>query len=172
VKSLKRTLRVGIATFSGYFNKKYPRRDETLIRHITPRFLEVDGIVSPDAFSLRNNEKEISWRIRREILNQDESLVQYAEYHSYILRKIKIRPGLVGLRTSTLWKEEVFPIHSPEPSVDKKGRNNPYSELHYASSEPSPESKVALAASASENWLLRPYEESLGKMASSSAKSV
>jgi hypothetical protein len=142
------------------------------MRHIIPKFLEVEGIISPDAFSVRKDEKEISWRIRRGILSRDETLVDYTEHHSYILKKIKTRPGLAALRASELWREQVFPIYSPDPPIDKKGRNDPYFDLHYASSEPSPESKVALAAIASENLLLRPYQESLGKMASSARQSI
>jgi hypothetical protein len=132
------------------------------MRHIIPKFLAVDGIVSPDAFSLRKDEKEISWRIRRGILADDTALADYVEFHSFKRKKIKTKPGLVALRASDLWRAEVFPVHSPElPFDSKKERANPYAALHYSSSEPSPEGRVALAAIASENWLLRPYEENL-----------
>jgi hypothetical protein len=141
------------------------RRSEALMRHITPKFLEVDGIVSPDAFLLRINEKEISWRIRRGILAQDEALTSYADHYSFVRKKTKTRPGLVSLGALDLWRQGVFPFHCPEMAVDKNNRQNPYANLHYASAEPPPESRVALAAMASKSWLLRPHEENLGNIA-------
>jgi hypothetical protein len=168
VNALKRTLKVGIAIFSGYFSKHCPRRNEVLMRHIIPKFLVVDGIVSPEAFILRTDETTLSWRIRRHILLPDEALIPYVEHYSFVRKKkIKTTPGLIGLSAFDLWRQQVFPVHDPEPPFDNKNkRPNPYAILHYASTEPSPESRVALAAIATEKLLLQPCEESVSDVAS------
>lgn len=167
MNALKRTVRIGIATFSGFFYRKLPRRREELLRHVTPpNFLVVDGIVTSDAFALRRNESRLSWRIRRGILALDTELLPYAEYHTYTFQRkkanLRITPGLAALRASLLWQQGVFPSHDPEEPYDKKReRINPYALYHYASAEPSPEHRVALATIATQNLLLRPTEEKL-----------
>jgi hypothetical protein len=169
VNALKWILKVGIAIFSGYFSKHYPQCDEVLLRHIIPKFLIVEGIVSPDAFILRKGEPTLSWRIRKHILLSDTALISYVEHYSFVRKKqqLKTIPGLIGLRAFDLWRQQVFPFHDPEPMFDEKSkRNNPYAMLHYASTEPSPESRVALAAIATEKLLLKPREENVSGTAS------
>lgn len=137
------------------------------MRHIIPKFLVVEGIVLPDAFILRRGESTLSWRIRRHILLPAEALIPYVEHYSFVRKKIKTIPGLIGLRAFDLWSQQVFPFRDPEPLFDDKNKiNNPYAMLHYSSAEPSHESRVVLAAIATEKLLLQPREESVSDNAS------
>lgn len=161
---LRRLVRIGLAILAGFFDRTCPRKHEIMLRHATPRFLIVDGVVMPELFLRRATETTLSWRIRRGLLLKDSELDPYRDFFAfeYTLknpkRQARIRPGLIALSVLSLWQYTIFPYCDPEPAYDNLGHLNPYHNLHYSSGEPSESERHQLAALATDK-VLRNWEE-------------
>lgn len=137
---------------------------QEILRHAGPRFLCYGNIVTGDAFLLRKDEPNLSWRRRSGVLRDSSALSLYQAFHEYTFTADKgrgrkrYRPGLLGLYWREVFGLGLRPRWRPEPRV-LAGRPNPYWKLHYETKgEPPVEVRVALAAIASDR-ILAPCHE-------------
>lgn len=160
--------KLSLRAWFGFLRRRDPRLNEGILRHISPKFLEVEGVVMGDAFGPRDDkDPALSWRVRRPPLDTEEGMDAYWRFHSFKLGNKKkgtereCLPAIALFSYRTLLRHGVCLWHDPSPRTDHKGRDDPYFDLHYASELIESQAvRIALANQVLEN-LIRPKHDPL-----------